>query len=286
MLHPEVQRHNETIKKTTGFSTHTLPSTFAIWRDNHNEHWCVGCEYSAAIVQVSCTSISPPIYRTFMIPSVESFLGRGQCIRDINDSWLEGNEHKILVQRPSFHDTEHNKLYSTEVRYADHYIQLERNAQKIPVFTMTNKCMVLEGRFLHLRKDQNTSYRFIMKLGQPLVFPPIPAHILQERAEAFREADIAALALFERSKHEAVTTVKSSTPLIPQYILNGYIENLVTKCEDCPLLLTPLIRETTCVTPCGHAMTDSAAERWILDSHACPVCRAPCSIDQLQYWKI
>jgi len=287
MLHPEVHRHNESIKKTVGFSNYELPDTFAIWRDNHADHWCIpgACDYSAAIVKLRRISVRPPIYTTDLVPSVESFLGRGECIKDACDLWLEGNEHKILIQRPSFHATEHNKLYLTDVQYANHYIQLERNSSKIPVLTLSQKCMVLAGRFLKLREDYNTSFRFIMKIAQPLVFPPIPTHILQQRTEAFRQAEMAALALFEQSKPPVVVQSSSSSNPIPQYILNGYIENLITKHEDCPLIMEPLVRETTCVTPCGHAMSVAAAERWIVESHACPVCRKPCSKDQLQMWK-
>jgi len=72
---------------------------------------------------------------------------------------------------------------------------------------------------------------------------------------------------------------------IPQYILNGYIESLITKKELCPVLITELALETTCVTPCGHAISKEALDSWFQSSQTCPVCRTPCTAEQLQGWK-
>jgi len=72
---------------------------------------------------------------------------------------------------------------------------------------------------------------------------------------------------------------------LPQYILNGYIENMVTKKETCPILLAELTLETTCVTPCGHAMSKEGLDSWFRSSQTCPVCRTPFPQDQLQIWK-
>ena len=72
---------------------------------------------------------------------------------------------------------------------------------------------------------------------------------------------------------------------LPQYILNGYIENMVTKKETCPILMTELALDTTCITPCGHAMSKEGLDSWFQTSQTCPVCRTPFSQDQLQIWK-
>ena len=72
---------------------------------------------------------------------------------------------------------------------------------------------------------------------------------------------------------------------LPQYILNGYIENIVTKKESCPILMTELALDTTCITPCGHAMSKEGLDSWFQTSQTCPVCRTAFLQDQLQTWK-
>lgn len=72
---------------------------------------------------------------------------------------------------------------------------------------------------------------------------------------------------------------------LPQYILNGYIENMITKKETCPILMTELALDTTCITPCGHAMSKEGLDSWFQTSQTCPVCRTPFLQDQLQIWK-
>ena len=72
---------------------------------------------------------------------------------------------------------------------------------------------------------------------------------------------------------------------IPQYILNGYIDSLVAKKETCPILLTELALETTCITPCGHALSKEGLDSWFATSQTCPVCRSACLKEQLQVWK-
>jgi hypothetical protein len=74
-------------------------------------------------------------------------------------------------------------------------------------------------------------------------------------------------------------------PGLPQYILNGYIENMITKKETCPILMTELALDTTCITPCGHAMSKEGLDSWFRSSQTCPVCRTPFTQDQLQIWK-
>jgi hypothetical protein len=74
-------------------------------------------------------------------------------------------------------------------------------------------------------------------------------------------------------------------PGLPQYILNGYIESLITKKETCPILLTELVLQTTCITPCGHALSKEGLDSWFQTSQTCPVCRTPCLASQIQIWK-
>jgi len=73
---------------------------------------------------------------------------------------------------------------------------------------------------------------------------------------------------------------------VPQHVINGYIESLVQKKELCPILMTELTLTTTSMTPCGHCISKDALTTWFETTHACPVCRLPCSAHQLQSWKL
>jgi hypothetical protein len=72
---------------------------------------------------------------------------------------------------------------------------------------------------------------------------------------------------------------------IPQYILNGYIESLVTKKELCPILMNELTLDSTCITPCNHAMSKEALDSWFETNESCPVCRTQFTMSQVQCWK-
>lgn len=71
----------------------------------------------------------------------------------------------------------------------------------------------------------------------------------------------------------------------PQHIINTFIESCIAKNTECPFELEPLTKETTAITPCGHAATYSAMVRWIEGDDSCPVCRRPCSKNDLMTWK-
>ena len=73
---------------------------------------------------------------------------------------------------------------------------------------------------------------------------------------------------------------------VPQYILNGYIESLVTRVTTCPITMLELTLENTRITPCYHAISDEALQTWFATSETCPVCRSPCNYNQLYCWKI
>jgi len=61
--------------------------------------------------------------------------------------------------------------------------------------------------------------------------------------------------------------------------IDKYLENHPS--ELCPILLTPLEKSTLCLTPCGHGVTHSAMLEWLYRKNQCPVCRNPCSVNDL-----
>ena len=64
---------------------------------------------------------------------------------------------------------------------------------------------------------------------------------------------------------------------IPAHIMATYIQSLLDKKELCPITMEPLQRDTLYITECGHAMSKSAARKWITQKKSCPVCRVKCS---------
>ena len=75
-------------------------------------------------------------------------------------------------------------------------------------------------------------------------------------------------------------------PQVPQHVVNGYIESVIQKKELCPILMTELTLTTTSMTPCGHCISKDSLITWFQTKNACPVCRLPCSVEQLQGWKM
>ena len=67
---------------------------------------------------------------------------------------------------------------------------------------------------------------------------------------------------------------------VPDYVVKGWLKNAV-HVENCPISHDSMTLDDICSTPCYHAMTYSAAFRWISDSKSCPVCRKSCDVDSL-----
>jgi hypothetical protein len=82
-----------------------------------------------------------------------------------------------------------------------------------------------------------------------------------------------------------VTPGPSAPPpvsVLPKHIARLAIMDALAKHEDCPIIMEPLTSATVAITPCGHVVSHLAAEHWMLSARSCPVCRAPCAVEQLQ----
>jgi hypothetical protein len=75
----------------------------------------------------------------------------------------------------------------------------------------------------------------------------------------------------------------AASPSIPKHIARLAILDAISKQEPCVISLEELTPETAVITPCGHVVSRHAAEHWMSSAHSCPVCRAPCSVEQLQH---
>ena len=183
-------------------------------------------------------------------------------------------------------------------------IRCHNTGTRIPVFKMPNKCLILPSRFTTIDSPGNSVWRFNLRYGGDIVSPSY-ARRLELRRAAIEMAEASAQRLLEggagaagggggAGPAEIPVAYPSRTQqqrqrqqqqALPQHIVNAYIDDIIRKGEECPIEMAPLTRENAALTPCGHAVQQSAGTRWILGAHSCPVCRVHCSPDQLQMWR-
>lgn len=313
----ELEQHNRLILETSDISHITLPSMFVLWRHQspersirvngltHDQAYCAVC-----IVTERVGGAVHPLWRMTLMEQPLEALGRCSVTRH-PDNWLSGQTHKVIVQRPSPEPDRNNKLYISELSYSHYTLRLE-SGQFVPILKMTQPCLILHSRFSHVDTIHMENFGFVCDHGRELV-PPTLVRREELRREALQMAQRAARTLLEfvqsddgeptppsRPTHRplilpppVVPVRVASTPLpphqtrpaMPQHIVNTVIESLITQGHECPIEQSALIKETTCLTPCGHAMTFDAAARWIRGARSCPECRSPCLVDQLQVWR-
>lgn len=279
--------------------------------------------YSAAcIVTTRMGGAIHPLWRLILVEQPLEALGRCQVMLH-PDNWLSGQTHRIIIQRQSPNREQNNKLFLTEIRHSRYALRLE-TGQFVPILKLTNPCLVLQGHYTYLDTRHMDQFGFVCDHGRELV-PPTLVRRAELQREALQMAQRAARTLFEfanspeptapepsplpahtplarrqvntppppsvpRRSSQAQPRVQpqaqaQSRPAMPQHIVNTVIETLIIQEKECPITQDPLVKETTCLTPCGHAMTTDAAARWIRDAHSCPECRSHCSVDQLQVWR-
>ena len=295
----ELQRHNRAILHESDVSHVTLPPMFVLWRHlNHERAIRNGLTHEQAhcavcIVTERVGSAIHPLWKLTLVEQPLEALGRCQ-VSFYPDTCLSGQEHKIIVQRPNPNPDSNNKLFLTNVKHSRYAIRTE-TGQFVPILNMTDPCLVLHSRFIHIDTTYMDRFGFVCDHGRELV----PLTLIRRgeiQQQAIQMAERAARALLERTtaapppvapviRQPRQPPQPQVRATMPQHIVNTVIESLVAQEKECPILQTTLEKETTCLTPCGHAMTTDAAARWIRDAHSCPECRSPCSVDQLQVWR-
>jgi hypothetical protein len=267
-----------------------LPPVFAIWRHNNPRD----TNWNAVLVRTSLSrNHEDRVWNFTLIDKPLDYLGNSILAQCTNDIWFNDTFPMISVERPSSDPERHLRIYKTTFYFQKYYIYTVVQDDPIPVLTCTNKCLILPSAFTNLDYDCNEHWRFVMRTGPlvPLISTPSFADL---RRVAFQEVNRAA-SIFLRNQFEPIRIEEPTnnvveepckkTNKIPQRIVNGYIENTVSKGDMCPITMTPLEKESTCLTPCGHTMLFSAAECWIRDAHSCPVCRENLLVEHLQVWK-
>ena len=315
----ETAQHNQVVLQNSNVSHVNLPPMFIVWRHSnpersirvngltHEQSFCAVC-----IVSERMNGSIHPLWKLTLVEQPLEALGRCQ-VGFHPDRWLSGQDHTILVNRQSPKPEANNKLFSTSICHSRYGIRLE-SGQIVPILKMSDPCLVLQAHFTRVDTQYMDTFGFVCDHGRELI-PTTLIRRAELQREALQMAQRAGRTLIEFAqeptpsvpaqppvpsipvlpRHVVPATaairsvrlpqVQSIRQVMPQHIVNTVIESLVAQEKECPILQTPLTKEETCLTPCGHAMTTDAATRWIRGAHSCPECRSHCSVDQLQVWR-
>lgn len=243
-----------------------IPTLFTLW---HNPSPFQASDYTACLVSAARTEKGSWKFRIMTNPT--GLVGHCVPIYSVQDEWLEDKKHEIRVDRMSKKRAPDGSLegivettHTTTIYYQNYYIVLSP-IQKIPVFRMTSPHDCLGGRFSKLKEPEQGWVRFEMR-------PNLPIKLLSEMLGSVAVAAVAAAA-------------PTAAAALPQHIVNGFLDSLFAKKEVCPISGEELERNSTCLTPCGHAISTFAAEGWIPTHSTCPICRKACTMAALQSYK-
>ncbi len=205
--------------------------------------------------------------------------------QSMHDDWCLRRSHRILVKRASRSPAKNGKYVPTELSYAGSYVLLDH--RRIPVFSLTEPTICLASTFKRLDQPEYSQWRLALEPFMPIISPSELDRMQQRRLPRYEitPAERIVQNLVQTTHSHHISTPLTSSPGIPQHIVNTYIDSLIARNETCPISMAELTRETACLTPCGHLSARHEAERWIRDAHSCPVCRSPCSVAGLQSWR-
>jgi hypothetical protein len=250
---------NEYLISTTVRSTIALPPIMAIWR--HHTDIQTGGPCIAALLRSESVPDYQGTWKLTLIHNPLQYIQRGNVILSTHDEWFDSKPHTLLIQRQSSRPEANGRLYKTLIMYYKYKIRCRD--MSIPVVRLHDDTIVLATRFANLDRLAGAPYRFILKLGSVSAsqnVEPIP-------------------------RPPPVLPTRPPIQLLPQRIVNGFIEGVLAKDETCPIEMVPLTKENTCITPCGHALSVESAKEWVTTAHTCPVCRSGVEVSQLQQWK-
>jgi hypothetical protein len=256
---------NEYLLNTVVRSTITLPPLMAIWR--HHTDIQTGGSCIAALLRSEAIAEHQGIWKVKLIVHPLQYIQRGNVILSTHDEWFENKAHRILIQRESSRPEANGRLYETNIMYYKYKIRCRDIT--IPVVRLQNDTIVLPTKFAHLDRPIVAHYRFILKLGSVSSAQAATVHVPMHHPPS------------------NISTPSRPPPnrLLPQRIVNGFIEGILAKEEPCPIEMIPLTKENICVTPCGHTMSFESAQAWVKLAHTCPVCRGGVELYELQQWK-
>jgi hypothetical protein len=302
-----VTEHNNRIVRSVMRSALTLPTIVAIWRskDPSLEH-----NYSAVLCTLSRVQEGHyGVWKFDLLEHPVDILGFGSVTMCPEDYWLCNDSHDILVKRASSRPEDDGKYLHTAIEYNSYILKLQ-NGDRIPFVRLSNACRVLSSTYMNLALSCNTSWRLQADPGQtfglprtpPLPAPPRPSapprptapRLSVTETQPYRELEDETIQMLQENAQlsienehlqRKVKELQQPCRLLPQRIVNGFIEGILAGGHECPIEMCPMEKQNTCLTPCGHVMTYSSASRWIEGAHSCPECRSPLEVEQLQCWK-
>ena len=274
-----VSEHNNRILATVGRSDIVLPPVIAVWR--HSREALNGGNDSAALFRCEPDGWHQGAWRITFVTDPLQHIEDGTLMNSNEDEWLGGRTHTILIKRVSSDPKENAKYNDTQIQYIGYKIVSNVGGQSIPVVNFNRKSAVLPSVFTQLDLSTYAHLRFKLRLGR--LINPFTYRILQRdpvlmAASEYMRGELNPPGAIQPLAIQPVVTK------IPQRVVNGYIDSLITTKETCPIELSELTRETACMAPCGHAMAYDAAAAWLRTSRSCPVCRGPLSLGDLVRW--
>lgn len=206
----------------------------------------------AVLIRTTRIGANLSVYDSVLVNEPLSVLGSSLIQEDTLDHWFDGNKVAFTM-----------KCGDTILNCTFEYNKMIINSAlgPIPVMRQSSPCELYGNTFVFIHTDIYEAYRFPCK------------------ANTFLDAP-----LVGGGGGVPIMPLASVHKRIPQHILNTYIQTLLDKEENCPVEMMPLTKESVRITPCGHALSVSAAECWIAYKHSCPVCREECSLVELQQW--
>lgn len=203
----------------------------------------------------------------------------------VHDPYFNGLEPTIIAERASSRTHEHLKYYRTKIKFMNRGVE-SLSRTRIPMMSLETPHVVLPSMFYKLFDAENVGFRFECIVDQPIVCGISPNRVHEAYAEAERAAEELIARSIAASAPQPPVAAKPRTRVLPQHLVNCYIEAAIARKEQCPVTMVDLAKESTVVTPCGHALDKSVVGYWLSSAHSCPVCRRPCTEEDLQVWEV
>lgn len=283
-MHSISEQNERVLHEFRNGSVIDLPHMFLVYRRNGTDpNITESNKWNAVLISTRRAHLPvhshnhPYIWEFTITDSPSEFLNTGILLRNqtIQDTWCFGQTHRIIVKRSSRNPVKDGKYIPIELSYGGSYVLLDNH--RIPVFSLTEPTICLSSTFKRLDQPEYSQWCLKLEPYMPIISPS-ELHRVQRRQIRNQQHTITPPIILPIQPTQTQSRM-------PQHIVNSYIDSSISREETCPISMTPLSRETACLTPCGHLSARHEAERWIQGAHSCPVCRSPCSVDGLQSWR-
>ena len=149
------------------------------------------------------------------------------------------------------------------MKKTNYYLNI--GGERVHNYIMGDSTVILPVEFYNVvvGKD-NMKWHFVLPL--PSAAPAAPA-----APAALTAVTLAPPASIPPVASLAAAPILNAIPfLIPRHIVSDFIDAAIAKNDTCPITLEPFVKETTCMTSCGHLFNREALSRV---TGPCPTCR-------------